>query len=52
MKQFRDEVFAGAKHIVVLSGAGMTAESGIPTFVYDTWRTYMVCSHYITMDLV
>ncbi len=31
MKAFR-EVFAKAKSIVVLSGAGMSAESGVPTF--------------------
>lgn len=31
MKAFR-EVFAKAKNLVVLSGAGMSAESGVPTF--------------------
>ena len=31
MKDFR-EVFSHAKRIVVLSGAGMSAESGVPTF--------------------
>ncbi len=31
MKAFR-EVFGAAKNIVVLSGAGMSAESGVPTF--------------------
>lgn len=31
MKAFR-EIFAAAKNIVVLSGAGMSAESGVPTF--------------------
>ena len=31
MKAFR-EIFAKAKKIVVLSGAGMSAESGVPTF--------------------
>jgi hypothetical protein len=31
MKAFR-EVFSKAKHILVLSGAGMSAESGVPTF--------------------
>ena len=34
MKAFR-EVFAAAKNIVVLSGAGMSAESGVPTFRYE-----------------
>lgn len=31
MKAFR-EIFSKAKNIVVLSGAGMSAESGVPTF--------------------
>lgn len=31
MKTFR-EIFSKAKNIVVLSGAGMSAESGVPTF--------------------
>ena len=31
MKAFR-EVFAKSKNILVLSGAGMSAESGVPTF--------------------
>ena len=31
MKAFRD-IFSKAKNIVVLSGAGMSAESGVPTF--------------------
>ena len=31
MKAFR-ELFSAAKNIVVLSGAGMSAESGVPTF--------------------
>ena len=31
MKAFR-EIFGKAKKIVVLSGAGMSAESGVPTF--------------------
>lgn len=33
MKAFR-EVFSKAKNIVVLSGAGISAESGVPTFRY------------------
>ena len=43
MKAFR-EVFAAAKHIVVLSGAGISAESGVPTFrgAGGYWRTYEV----------
>lgn len=35
MSAFR-EIFAAAKNIVVLSGAGMSAESGVPTFRYVT----------------
>ena len=31
MKAFR-EIFSKAKSLVVLSGAGMSAESGVPTF--------------------
>ena len=31
MQAFR-EVFAKARNILVLSGAGMSAESGVPTF--------------------
>lgn len=31
MNAFR-EVFSKAKNILVLSGAGMSAESGVPTF--------------------
>lgn len=34
MKAFR-EIFAKAKSIVVLSGAGMSAESGVPTFRFS-----------------
>lgn len=43
MNAFR-EIFATAKHIVVLSGAGMSAESGVPTFrgAGGYWRTYQV----------
>jgi NAD-dependent deacetylase sirtuin 5 len=41
MSSFR-EVFAAAKRIVVLSGAGISAESGVPTFrgAGGLWRTY------------
>ncbi|PIK58635.1 putative NAD-dependent protein deacylase sirtuin-5, mitochondrial-like [Apostichopus japonicus] len=40
---FRQE-FAKAKHIVVLTGAGISAESGVPTFrgPGGYWRTYRV----------
>ena len=31
MAAFREE-FAKAKHIVILTGAGVSAESGVPTF--------------------
>ena len=41
MNAFR-ELFARAKNIVILSGAGMSAESGVPTFrgAGGYWRTY------------
>ena len=41
MNAFR-EVFAKAKNIVVLSGAGISAESGVPTFrgAGGFWRKY------------
>ena len=41
MNAFR-EVFSKAKNIVVLSGAGMSAESGVPTFrgAGGFWRKY------------
>lgn len=40
---FREE-FAKARHIVVLTGAGISAESGVPTFrgPGGYWRTYRV----------
>lgn len=43
MAAFREEV-AKAKHIVVLTGAGVSAESGVPTFrgAGGLWRTYSV----------
>lgn len=34
MKAFR-EVFSKARNIVVLSGAGTSAESGVPTFRWE-----------------
>jgi len=41
MAAFREE-FAKSKHIVVLSGAGASAESGVPTFrgAGGFWRQY------------
>lgn len=41
MKAFR-EILSKAKNIVVLSGAGMSAESGVPTFRGEGgfWRTF------------
>jgi len=41
MNSFR-EVFKKAKHIVILTGAGVSAESGVPTFrgAGGFWRTY------------
>ena len=37
MKAFR-EVLAKAKNIVVLSGASISAESGVPTFRYSVYK--------------
>lgn len=41
MAAFREKV-AAAKHIVVLTGAGVSAESGVPTFrgAGGLWRQY------------
>lgn len=41
MAAFR-EILSKSKHVVVLSGAGVSAESGIPTFRGSGgfWRTY------------
>ena len=41
MAAFREH-FAKAKHIVVLTGAGVSAESGVPTFrgAGGYWRRY------------
>jgi len=41
MSSFKD-IFRAAKHVVILSGAGISAESGIPTFRGSGgfWRTY------------
>ena len=43
MDNFR-EYFAKAKHIVVLTGAGISAESGVPTFsgAGGLWRNWHV----------
>ena len=45
MSKFR-EVFSKAKKIVVLSGAGMSAESGVPTFRGEGgfWRKFQVAT--------
>ena len=47
MNAFR-EVFAKAKHILVLSGAGISAESGVPTFrgAGGYWRQYQVLASF------
>ena len=47
MAAFRKE-FAKAKHIVVLTGAGVSAESGVPTFrgaggYWRTWQATVSC---------
>ena len=43
MNAFR-EMLAVARHVVVLTGAGVSAESGVPTFrgAGGYWRTYQV----------
>ena len=48
MNAFR-EVLAVARHIVVLTGAGVSAESGVPTFrgAGGYWRTYQVINTYM-----
>lgn len=47
MADFR-EVFAKAKHIAIITGAGVSAESGVPTFrgTGGYWRKWQaqVCS--------
>ncbi|XP_058485200.1 NAD-dependent protein deacylase sirtuin-5, mitochondrial-like [Solea solea] len=42
MSEFR-KVFSKAKHIVIITGAGVSAESGVPTFrgVHEKWRKWM-----------
>ena len=35
------EVFAKARNILVLSGAGMSAESGVPTFRLEIAKTIL-----------
>lgn len=43
MKSFR-EILAHAKNVLILSGSGISAESGIPTFrgAGGFWRKYQV----------
>lgn len=52
MSAFR-EIFAKSKHILVLSGAGISAESGVPTFrgAGGYWRKFQV-SKYIVLHFV
>lgn len=42
MLEFR-ELFSKAKHIAVITGAGVSAESGVPTFrgVNEKWRKWL-----------
>jgi NAD-dependent deacetylase sirtuin 5 len=47
MKEFL-EVVSKAKHIAVITGAGVSAESGVPTFKGDggqwkTWQYQVIC---------
>jgi NAD-dependent deacetylase sirtuin 5 len=48
MSDFRED-FAKAKHIVVLTGAGVSAESGVPTFrgVGGYWRKWQAQVHVV-----
>lgn len=41
MSEFR-ELFSKAKHIAIITGAGVSAESGVPTFrgANETWRKW------------
>lgn len=47
MTEFR-EIFAKAKHIAIITGAGISAESGVPTFrgAGSFWRKWpaQVCT--------
>lgn len=45
MKSFRESL-ANAKNILILTGSGISAESGIPTFrgAGGFWRTYLAQS--------
>lgn len=42
MSEFR-EVFSKAKHIAIITGAGVSAESGVPTFrgENEKWRKWL-----------
>ena len=48
MSDFRED-FAKAKHIVVLTGAGVSAESGVPTFrgAGGYWRKWQAQVHFV-----
>jgi len=56
MAAFREEV-AKSKHIVVLTGAGASAESGVPTFrgaggLWRKWNAQVVRSDKIKLSYV
>lgn len=42
MLEFR-EIFSKAKHIAIITGAGVSAESGVPTFrgENEKWRKWL-----------
>lgn len=42
MSEFR-KVFSNAKHIAIITGAGVSAESGVPTFrgENEKWRKWL-----------
>jgi NAD-dependent SIR2 family protein deacetylase len=48
MSDFRED-FAKAKHIVVLTGAGVSAESGVPTFrgAGGYWRKWQAQVYFV-----
>lgn len=49
MSEFR-EIFSKAKHIAIITGAGVSAESGVPTFrgeneMWRKWKSQVDPSH-------
>lgn len=48
------EDFAKAKHIVILTGAGVSAESGVPTFrgAGGYWRKWQAQVHFVLLHTI